>query len=112
MKANNVRRLPKRPDIMIRFERGAWVVEQDGRFLYARELQTDAIDCALDYAVIAGGAEHPHRVLLQTAGGWVLPIAGTPSPHYGAGKVVDFAEARRKRQGIVANDGDSRRSGT
>ena len=110
MKASNLRHLIKRPDVFIRYERGKWLVEHDGRFLFARELQTDAIDCALDYATVAGGGEHPHRVLLQTAGGWVLPIAGTPSPQYGTAKIVDFAEAKRKRQSTANTEGGSKTS--
>lgn len=111
MNANNLRHLVKRPDVFIRRDRHSWIVEHDGRFLFAREMQTDAIDCALDYATVAGGIDRPHRVLLQTAGGWVLPIAGTPSPQYGSGKVVDFAEARRKRQSGQDLQ-QARRSGT
>jgi hypothetical protein len=111
MNATNLRHLVKRPDVFIRYERGKWIVEENGRFLFARELQTDAIDCALDHALIAGGPDRPHRVLLQTAGGWVLPIAGTPSPTYGTAKVVDFAEARRKRQAATATVDERRNTG-
>lgn len=89
------------PDVLVRAERGGWVVEHDGRFLYLRELQTEAIDCALDYARLAARGAKPYRVLLRTHSGAVIPVAGTPSPHY-PGKVIDLAQAREARRSRAA----------